>query len=370
MKVLQLITSLRLGGAETLLSELAPRLQAQGAQVRVVSVTSTMPLAAVLRERGIEVRSLDCNATIYQGGSMLRALRQLRQEIETFRPDVLHSHLYLADLLARFAAPRGARLITTLHNVDQWWSQGRRLKSLAKTRADSWTAALRDTRAVAVSEPVATAALKALKLQPRHCRVIRNGIDAERFVCRERSLAEEPIIIQVGRFFPQKGHETALRAFSLLMRTWPRCRLWFVGDGPGESDLRALSGSLGIGDRVEFLGARSDVPELLGQAHIYWMPSRWEGLPLACLEAMATGLPVVASGVGALPTLLGGGAGCITQPDQPHELAAATESLLQSYDSASSMGRKAADRVLKHYSIQQTARGYLDAYSHLLGNTW
>lgn len=370
MKVLQLITSLRLGGAETLLSELAPRLQAQGAKVRVLSVTSTMPLADVLRERGVEVRSLDCNGTIYQSGAMIRALRELRNEIETFVPDVLHSHLYLADLLARAAAPRGARLLTTLHNIDQWWGQNRRVKSIAKTWADSWTATLRGTRAVAVSEPVAAAALKALKLPLRHCRVIQNGIDVERFAFCERQRSADPIIIQVGRFFPQKGHDTALRAFCELRQKWPRCRLWFVGDGPDESALRALSASLGIADQVEFLGPRSNVSELLRQAHVYWMPSRWEGLPLACLEAMATGLPVIASDVGALPSLLGGGVGYVTEPDRPDELAAATDAVLRDYDDALIVGRKAALRVRKNYSVQNTVRGYLDAYSQMLNNTW
>lgn len=370
MKILQLITSLRFGGAERLLTELAPRMAAAGATVRVLSVTSTMPLAAVLQRNAIEVRSLNCNATVYQAQTMMRAVRETAREIDGFRPDVIHSHLYLADLLARAAAPRAARLITTLHNIDQWWAQKSRLRSLAKTWADSWSASIRGTRAVAVSEPVATAALAALKLPEHRCRVIQNGVDAQRFAYHDRSLAAEPRIIQVGRFYPQKGHDTSLQAFAQLLKLQPSCRLQLVGDGPLLEQMHERASALGIRERVEFLGARSDVAELLAQAHVYWMPSRWEGLPLACLEAMATGLPVIASNVGAIPAVIADDVGHLIEPDRPAQLADLTARVLQDYAAACSMGRRAARKVADHYTIDNTARGYLNAYSDMMSDAW
>lgn len=370
MKVLQIITSLRLGGAETLLSQLAPLMKKEGTEVRVLSLTSTMPLAAALRRHAIDVRSLHCDATIYQVGSLRRAARDIAAEIDGYRPNIIHSHLYLADLLTRVAAPRAARLITTLHNIDQWWMQKDRFLSLAKTWVDSWTAGLRNTRAIAVSESVASAALSALKLPPQRCKVIRNGIDVERFALTRRSLSSEPIIIQVGRFFPQKGHETTLQAFAQLLRKQPKIRLQLVGDGPRENDLRKLAAALNISERVEFLGPREDVVELLRQAHVFWMPSRWEGFGLACLEAMATGLPVIGSNVGAIPTLLADGAGHIIAPDKPEQLAQLTNAILNNYDAALAMGRTASQRVTDNYTIQETARGYLDCYAQMLDNAW
>lgn len=370
MKVLQLITSLRLGGAERLLTEMAPRMVAEGATVRVLSVTSSMPLAEVLQRESIDVRSLNCDATIYQANSMLRALREVSREIETFRPDVIHSHLYLVDLMARLASPRTARLITTLHNIDRWWEQKGRLRSLAKTWADSWSASLRRTRAIAVSDPVASAAIAALKLPQHRCRVIQNGIDANRFAYRERMLSDEPVIIQVGRFYPQKGHDTALHAFARLLQTHPRSKLQFVGDGPLKDQLRQMASALGISEQVDFAGPRTDVSEWLARAHVFWMPSRWEGLPLACLEAMATGLPVVAAKVGAIPTIVADGAGRLIEPDQPEQLAQVTAALLQRYDEAKAMGRTASMKVNEHYTVESTTRGYLSAYEDMLSDAW
>jgi glycosyltransferase involved in cell wall biosynthesis len=370
MRVLQLITSLHFGGAERLLVELAPRMAASGAAVRVLSVTSTIPLASVLQRNSIEVRSLNCHATIYQLNSVLRAVRDFSREIDNFRPDVIHSHLYMADLIARLASPRSARLITTLHGIDSWWAQKSRLRSLAKTWVDSWSASLRNTRAIAVSEPVATAAFSALKLPRQHCRVIRNGIDAGQFACRERALPVEPIIIQVGRLAPEKAHDTSLQAFARVLQTHPRCRLQFVGQGPLERPLRELAATLGIAAGVEFLGPRSDMSELLARAHVFWMPSRSEGLPLACLEAMATGLPVIATSVGGLPAILADGVGRLITPDQPEQLARVTVDVLQSYDAAQAMGKRASARVAASYSVQNTARDYLNAYSDLLSDAW
>lgn len=370
MKVLQLITSLGFGGAERLLTELAPRMAALGANVRVLCISSEMPLAEPLQRRSISVRSLNCDATIYQAGSVLRATREVAREIASFRPDVVHSHLYLADLLARLAAPRSARLITTLHNIDQWWAQRGRVRSTMKTWADAWSAAVRGTRAIAVSDPVATAAREALGLPGPRCRVIQNGIDIEHFAYRERALEPEPVIIQVGRFYPQKGHDVSLRAFAGLLQTRPRCRFRLVGEGPLEGELRAQAQQLGIGDRVEFLGPRTDVAELLARAHIYWMPSRWEGLPLACLEAMATGLPVIATHVGAIPRVVTSDVGHLIAPDQPEQLTQATDAILSDYDTALAMGRRASRRVGENHSVENTARGYLSAYSDLLSGAW
>lgn len=370
MKVLHVITSLKPGGAERLLTELAPRMSAAGADVRVLSVTSDMPLADVLERQSIGVRSLNCNATIYQANSVLGAVRDVGKEIDRFQPDVIHSHLYLADLIARLAAPRSARLITTLHNVDQWWSQKRRLRSLAKTWADAWTASLRATRAIAVSNPVAIAAASALGLPQHRCRVIENGIDAGCFSYVERSLPAEPVIIQVGRLSAQKGHDTALQAFAQLLRSHPGCRLRFVGDGPLADQLREAAKALGIVSRVEFLGARNDVSELLARAHVYWMPSRWEGLPLAILEAMATGVPVIATRVGAIPEILAGGLGHLIVPEQPAELAQVTAAILQDYTDAREMGRRASQKVAASYTVDSTTRGYLNAYSDMLSRAW
>ncbi len=370
MRVLQLITSLTFGGAERLLTDLVPRMTASGVDVRVLCVTSTMPLAPLLEQQSISVASLHCNSSIYKMDAVMRAAREVTKLIEAFKPDVIHSHLYMADMLARLASPRGSRLVTTLHGIERWWEQKHRLRSRAKTRIDSVLASMRRTRAIAVSNSVAIAAHAALSLPREKCRVVPNGTDLGRFQFNRRVPTADPVIVQVGRLAPEKGHRTSLQAFARLLQTHPRCRLRLVGHGPLEGELRALASSLGIEGRVEFLGARPDVPELLASGHVFWMPSDSEALGIACLEAMATGLPVIATRVGGIPEIVTHDVGHLVAPGDPEQLSATTARLLENYPAALEMGRRASARVVARYSIDTTARDYLNAYSDMVRDAW
>jgi glycosyltransferase involved in cell wall biosynthesis len=367
---LQLIDTLGFGGAERLLVDLAPRVRAQGVELCVASLGATAPLAEELRAASIPVEVLGFQGSIYSIEELAGVASRLRQLIRSFEPSILHSHLYLADVVGRMVAPRHVRCVTTLHNVDHWWRERSRVRSRAKTLLDRWTAALRGTRAIAVSHAVATEAARALRIPARRCRVVSNGVDCARFHPVTRALDGSPVIVQVGRLYPQKGHETALRAFSRLLDGRSACRLLLIGEGPSEPRIRTLAAELGISTHVELLGRRKDVPDLLRSAHVFWMPSEWEGMPVACLEAMATGIPIVVSDAPALRELVVGGTGIVVPRGDAVALSGATSALLSDYSGAIEMGQRAVQLVRDHYAIDATARAYAESYKDLMAGIW
>lgn len=139
-----------------------------------------------------------------------------------------------------------------------------------------------------------------------------------------------PVVLAIGRLTKEKGMDVLLRALPQVVKRFPGVRVRIAGDGDLRDRLMALSRRLGLDEYVAFLGFRRDVPELMAQADLMVMPSRWEGLPIALLEAVAAGLPVVASAVAGIPEVIADGeTGWLVQPDDPEALAAAiSEALL------------------------------------------
>jgi glycosyltransferase involved in cell wall biosynthesis len=371
MKVLHLIDSLGYGGAERLVVDLVPRLKARGADPVVVSVFSDMPLEKHLRGTQVPTYSLAFEGSIYNIKGLSRAASQLREVILREGISIVHSHLYTSDLLSRLAAPSFCKLISTLHGRDQWWHQRRRVRSLSKTWLDAFLRRFRQSRTICVSGDVEQEARRVLGIDPAATRVIYNGIDFTRFPRKGGAAGEKKIIIQVGRLIPVKDHVTSLLGFARLIEDRHDLQLVLIGGGPNERELRRETKRLGIEHSVVFLGLRDDVPEQLSKADIFWMPSKMEGLPIACIEAMACELPVVASRVGGIPEIVvHGQTGVLIDAGSPSQLAEATSKLLRNRDLSNRLGANGRARVEKYFSIDATADQYFRAYSDILYGKW
>jgi glycosyltransferase involved in cell wall biosynthesis len=291
MKILQVIDSLALGGAEVLTASLYAGLLKRGLFCEYYLLRSEQtPLERKLADSGARIHA-PLRASVYSP----RHLRAFRETLRRFKFDVVHVHLFPAQLWAACGAwaARGATpLITTEHNTENrrrtYWLRG----------IDRWMYGR--YRRIASISPATTKQLVAwlpeLQSKIADC---PNGIDVETFASASGpgkqalfSVTEDtPVILCVGRLEMVKDHETLLRAMSSI----PRAVLALAGDGPLRRPLHALAEQLGIGSRVQFLGKRADVPQLLKAADLYVQPSRWEGLSIAVLEAMAAGKPIVVS---------------------------------------------------------------------------
>ena len=227
--------------------------------------------------------------------------------------------------------------------------------------------AYRCAHRVVANSNAAARVLEGEGIAPDRIHVIPNGVTIERFAPRAEP---RPIttIITVANLRQEKAHEVLLAAAAQLMPRHPQLRFLIVGDGPRAAELRALAKTLGVAAQVSFLGHREDVPELLAQSDIYVLPSRSEAFPNGAIEAMAAGLPVIASRVGGLLDLIDDGrTGLLVQPDQPGALVEALESLLMSPARAALLGAAAREDVTQRYSFDRMVRAFEALYLTQLG---
>ena len=194
--------------------------------------------------------------------------------------------------------------------------------------------------------------------------VIPNGVEAGRYPDR-RDDKTRPVrtVITVANLRPEKSHETLIGAASLLAHQFPEVRYQMVGDGPRRRELEAAVRARGLERTVTFLGHREDVPQLLAAADVFVLPSISEAFPNAAVEAMAAGLPVVASSVGGLLDLIEPErTGLLVTPGDPQALATALHLLFIDRDFASRLGQSARAQVQQRYSFERMVSSFEELY--------
>jgi glycosyltransferase involved in cell wall biosynthesis len=215
---------------------------------------------------------------------------------------------------------------------------------------------------VVANSPAALEILEREGVAASSIAVIPNGVDLGAFPERAGS-ASIRTIITVANLRREKSHETLLAAAAVLLRTHPQLRFQIVGDGPRRAELEELSQARGLAGHVEFLGQREDVPSLLAAADAFVLPSRSEAFPNGAIEAMAAGLPVVASDVGGMRDLIANGrTGVLVPPGDPEALALAVASLIDNPADAAALGRAARREVQQRYSFDRMTTGFEDLY--------
>jgi glycosyltransferase involved in cell wall biosynthesis len=299
---------------------------------------------------------------------------KLNALFKKYRPTIVHTHLggivYAFVLAMKYRTPVR---IHTLHNIahqEMGTGPSRRVRLLAfRYRIGSFVP-------VAIAQEVARTfeTLYGYRNPP----LIPNGIPVHNFTpdpairsSVRQSLQCEPssvVFIHIGRFFYQKNHELLVNAFAQIQsQLHASVELWLVGDGELRETVQHQVRAMGIESRVRFLGVRSDIPDLLRAADVFVFPSRWEGNPLSVMEAMAAGLPVVATAVGGVPELVEDGASGILVPNEDlHGLVAAMQRMAQNPDLREQMGHAARCRAVERFDIRQTVRAYEALYEELL----
>lgn len=217
---------------------------------------------------------------------------------------------------------------------------------------------------IVANSNAAAARLSREGVAARRVVVIPNGIDPGRFPRATRTA--RTLVTTVANLRPGKGHEVLLRAIARLAPGRPALRLQVAGDGPLRARLEADARALGIGDRVSWLGYEDDVPRLLRGSGVFVLPSRMEAFPNSVMEAMATGLPVIATAVGGIPELVTDGRdGVLVPPDDDEALAGALARVLDDPAYADALGDAARASIAARFSYDRTVQAferlYLDA---------
>jgi len=364
--VLHIVPMLSPGGAERVAVHIVTRLNRQKYKPVVVSLWGRLEcdLDGLLEEAGVEVRYLG-----KRPGFDSRMFYRLHRAIKDCNPDIVHTHLHVL----RYALPsllilNHAALLHTVHNIAE-----REIE--AGVRWMQRYALRHGVVPVAVAQEVALSLKQLYGVQ--RCRVISNGIPTDYYARPQTSRQEwraregfgenDVLFICVARFAAQKNHELLLKAFAQGPASDPSAHLVLVGEGVLQGELEQQTRELGIARQVHFLGVRSDIPEVLGAMDTFTLSSDYEGNPLSVMEAMAAGLPVVATAVGGVPNLLENGReGFLVQPGNVQDLSKAISLFLGNRELRQSLGKAAAHRARENFDVSVMVQGYEEMYETML----
>jgi sugar transferase (PEP-CTERM/EpsH1 system associated) len=351
--IVHLVIALNVGGLEQVVIDLVRRMDRARFRNTIVCIQERGLHADQVEGIGVPVISLECG-TKGLGTVIPRLVRALYY----LRPDILHTHNPHPHLVGSLAGAL-LRLPTVLNT-----KHGRNKPGLRNVVRASRLASLLTNRVIAVSLDAASVATGIERVPRRKVQTIHNGIDLERFPLPDRTAYTGPIrAIHVARLNVIKDQSTLLRAVREVVHRQPEFRLTIVGDGPIREELHSLCESLGLVGHVHFLGDRRDIPTLLANADLFVLSSIEEGLSLTLLEAMASGLAVVATDVGGnREVVLHGKSGLLVPSRSPERLAEAILHLAHRPNVIREMGRQGRVLVEKHFNLKNTVRRYEDLY--------
>jgi glycosyltransferase involved in cell wall biosynthesis len=380
MRIVTVLTSLGMGGAEKLALAVAERMARHGHDVALLSL---MPR---LREQWPTTLPVTYLGVRKNPASVAAGFRRGRKFLRKFRPDLVHSHSFHANILARLlpigllGVPR-AVVISSVHNV----YEGGRMRMLGYRLTDPWSA-----RTVAISQAAAERFVRLKAVPERKCSVRGHGIDTQVFApdARRRALTREAkgadssfVWLCAGRIAPAKDYPNLLRAFAIVEQRHSDTQLWIAGGGSEGAckELESLANDLRVREKVFFLGLQRDMPSLLDAADGFVLGSAWEGLPQVIAEAMAMEKPVVATDVGGVRELMGDPsarppgrlvAGTLVPAKDVEALAAAmVATMRRDRDERALEGEAARELIVRRFSIDAVADGWEELYEQEIASS-
>lgn len=373
MKVLHIITDLLLGGAESVLVEVASRGQRDGHTNVVVSLTNDQPLGERLRSAGIRVMVLNMRPNRPDPRAVFHLVKIIRAE----KPDLIQTWMYHADLLGSVASLFAGRLpiVWGIHHTaaDRATLNPRTYQIL---KLNAWLSRLIPTRIICCAESAKTSHID-VGYRVDRMTVIPNGVDVNRFrlnpVARlelraELGLTENDFLIGLcARFHPTKDHATFIKAAGKI----PDAHFLLCGSDVTESngELMSMIDSAGIRSRCHLLGPRSDMPRVYSALDLLVSSSRSEAFPLTITEAMACGLPCVVTDVGDSARIVGD-TGRVVPSGDPSALTEAIASLRSlPAESFRQSGVLARERIEKLYNLEQSTQRYWNTYAEILAKS-
>ena len=368
MRIVYVLTSLGVGGAERQALAIADRMVRRGHSVAL------LVLKPVIKQEwptSLPVVHLNIGKT---AGSLFAGMMRARRFLREFRPDVVHSHSFHANIFARLlrVLKPGFKVISTVHNV----YEGSSWRMLAYRLTDGLAC-----RTTAVSEAAADRFIRLKAVKAHKCIVLLNGIDTDEFapdqVRRERTrdemgAGESFVWIATGRLVAAKDYPNMLRAFGKVRAVFPDAQLWIAGEPADRKRVKTQDGRTGtvsgfvvehgLMEHVRLLGLRRDVPALLDGADAFVSSSAWEGMPLAVGEAMAMEKPVVATDVGGTRELVGDAGDIVAAGDSAALATAMIDVMGQTAEQRKAHGEVARARIVGEFSMSERADDWESLY--------
>ncbi len=363
IKVVHIVEDLKVGGQEHVIASIVRGLDPKVFDVRVWCTQAGGQVADDLRRDGFPVEVLGL-----QGIRNLFHVAELRRKMQQVQVDVVHTHAWGGGLIGRFAA-RSAKVPVVFGHVHGIYNYVSRLHLKIDATLVKWS-----TGSICCSQAARHFMLSHESVPPEKLVVVYNGIDlspfkplaaGERAELRAKARVKpgDIVIGSVGHLETHKGHEFLVQAFRRVLETQPHARLLLVGDGRKRARLEALANELGVMHRTTFAGVRRDVPLLLALMDLFVLPSLNEALGLALIEAMASGVPVVASDVGGIPEVVKHRqTGLLAEPGSASALADAILEMISAPASAQRM-RQTALQDCQRFSVETMVETIAELYT-------
>lgn len=340
MRVLHLLTSSSFSGAENVVCQIITALKAD-TTIESVYCSPYGPIKKTLEEKGVSYMPIN---------NMTR--NDIKEAIKKYKPDIIHAHGTTAAVKASLVCGR-IPLVYHIHN-NSFNSRRISKKSLANL-----IPFIKSSHVIWVTQHCQDSYLFS-SLVKNKSTVVNNGIDLTVFQ-KAKTITDPDKIIMVSRFAPAKDHETVIKAMPLISKNF---QLYFVGDGDKRPACEELVKRMGMEERIHFLGARSDIPGLVGNSFIGIQSSHWEGFGMSAVEIMACGIPVIASDADGLKQVVEG-AGLIFKTGDENDLANKIQCLATDISLYSQTASACFERS-KMYSIEETARKCRKIYEAIL----
>ncbi len=356
MKIIQIIPTFEVGGAEIMVENLMYKLKEMGHTVVAVCISGERTdIAKRIEKNGIQI--IYCNKKKgFRPLQIFRLFRLFRQE----KPDVIHTHLHCTIYAFPAAVLAGVRgKVHTLHSVAEK-ECGAVHKNINRVFFKHFGVV-----PVALSKHIQNTIVNLYQISAEHVPVIYNGIDLTKCIVKEDVKLHNPIkMIHVGRFVNVKNHVNLLKAFMLIHDKYPNSELLLLGDGELKEEIYNNAAKWNLLPYVRFMGQVSEVYEYLHNADIFVLPSIFEGMPLTMIEAMGCGLPIAAAPVGGITDMVQDRVNALYCGTSPESICNAVCELIQSEELRRTLSQNALTEATRFTSEEMASR-YLKLYQSL-----
>lgn len=297
MKILQVMPDFELAGAQTMCENLIMELIKD--EKNIVEVISFYNFNSDITKR-LEMNKIKIYYLGKKKGFDIKLFFNLKKVIDTFQPDVIHTHRYALEYVVpilKFCKKKDIKIIHTVHNIAE-----KEVPKILQFFQAKWFKSKRVTP-IAISELVRDSIVKRYRLNIKNIPLVYNGINLERCKIKENYKFNNNLL-HIGRFSEQKNHEELLECFAECLKVNSDLKLYLVGNGEKKSKIEEKVKKMNLQQNVIFMGTMPNCYEIMSKADIFLLPSKWEGMPMTLIEAMATGLVCIAYPVGGIPNMI------------------------------------------------------------------
>lgn len=353
MKVIQIMPEFGLAGAEIMCENLTVKLVERGIDVVVVSLYDYhSAITERLEKQGVKVCYLNKRA-----GLDLRMIVRLYKLFRQEKPDVIHTHRYVMQYAVWAAMLAGVKKrVHTVHSIAE-------KETVAVAQKLNWLFYhFHHVIPVALSKEIQFTVTERYHLPQERVPVVYNGIDLDRCVVKKSYESNGKLrFLHIGRFAEVKNHFLLIEAFVRVHRKNPDTELVLIGEGPLEAKIRERVAEEGLTDSVIFAGVKENIYPCLNEADVFVLPSLYEGMPMTIIEAMGTGVPVIAANVGGIPSMIEAGENGVLVDADEDALANAMLSMMDE-KLRRGIGVKGRKKAEAAFSAETMCNGYCEVY--------